>query len=58
MLHLFFGVDTTEIWGICGVCRKMARMSHVVDKEIRKNLEAGENRRIFASSIRHKDKRT
>jgi hypothetical protein len=41
MLHLFFGVDATEIWGICGVCRKMARMSHVVDKEIRKKLGSG-----------------
>jgi len=41
MLHLFFGVDATEIWGIYGVCRKMARMSHVVDKEIRKKLGSG-----------------
>ena len=41
MLHLFFGVDTTEIWGIRRVCRKMARMSHVVDKEIRKKLGSG-----------------
>ena len=36
---LFFCVDATEIWGICGVCRKMAHVSHVVDKEIRKKLE-------------------
>ena len=38
MLHLFFGVDATEIWGICRVCRKMVRVSHVIDKEIRKKL--------------------
>ena len=38
MLPSFLGVDATEIWGICGVCRKMVRVSHVVDKEIRKKL--------------------
>ena len=38
MLHLFLGVDATEIWGICGFCRKKTRVSHVVDKEIRKKL--------------------
>ena len=38
MLHLYFGVNATEIWGICGVCRKMSRMSRIVEKEIRKKL--------------------
>ncbi len=38
MLPSFLGVDATEIWGIRRVCRKMVRVSHVVDKEIRKKL--------------------
>jgi hypothetical protein len=37
----FLGVDTTEIWGIRVVCRKMARVSCIVEKEIRKKLGSG-----------------
>ncbi len=38
MLHLFFCVFATEIRVICGVCRKMSRVSRIVEKEIRKKL--------------------